>query len=738
MDRGNKKENKGLIKKILSLRNQINNIYKDTYSTDPNNREELDSITSKIEDNISKIVNRNGGLENLSNISKLYSVASLKNNINNKDYVNSVVDFFENSAITDAIIGSYSQNKWIKELNNEIDVVCKYMPKLEEALDAIKDSVLCADNYEKETLMFSSTNISPNQNSIFNEDIKIYMKQYNLVDKVESWYNQTSKYGEALIYNVPYNKALSILLDRKNNNINSNKVYQELSLDIDSNKEDINIQNIKLEINKSSVLQSVVNEITHFKDILPIVESSSITESSKFDTVLSDKFEYPEELEKTSQDGFINSKEQKKKDNDKKSSLKVPGLLLKSLKSENTIFLYMDDICLGYYYLEFLDNNGLDVFSDSLFNKKSLTDIGYRSNAKAQDMQTQISVTDTLLQTLASSIALNIDDKFINNNTYLKNEIYAILKYNDICNANSLDRIRVTYISPEDVEHITFNQDPDTHRGISDLLRSLISAKLWCCIQISTVIGILTRGQDKRVYYVKQNVEQNIAQTLLNVINQIKKNNFNIMQIENMNSILGITGKYNDFIIPVGPSGDAPISMEVMEGQNIDPQTELLDKLEEISINLIGIPYELVVARLNLDFATQLTMSNTKYMKFIFRRQSKFESHISNIMTKIYNTEKEDNINIQCILPSPIMLNINNLNQILELLQQQANTLAELEYPDDNDEDIQIKRKIFSKLYVRSKIGTYFKYDEIERIKTLSLYEYEISKKKKDTDNQDY
>ena len=37
------------------------------------------------------------------------------------------------------------------------------------------------------------------------------------------------------------------------------------------------------------------------------------------------------------------------------------------------------------------------------------------------------------------------------------------------------------------------------------------------------------------------------------------------MQIENMNSILGITGKYNDYIIPVGPSGDSPISMEVME-----------------------------------------------------------------------------------------------------------------------------------------------------------------------------
>ena len=91
---------------------------------------------------------------------------------------------------------------------------------------------------------------------------------------------------------------------------------------------------------------------------------------------------------------------------------------------------------------------------------------------------------------------------------------------------------------------------------------------------------MLTRGQDKRVYYVKQSVEQNIAQTLLNVIDQIKKNNFNIMQIENMNSILNMTGQFNDYVIPVGMSGDPPINMEVLQGQDINPQNEFMDKLE--------------------------------------------------------------------------------------------------------------------------------------------------------------
>lgn len=748
------KPSKNILSRIFSLRNQMNGIYRDTYSADPTNREELDRITSGIEDNLSKIVNRNGGTENLSNISKLYASASLKDAMSNSDYVNTIADFFENRAVTDAIIGSYTQNKWIKELDMEIDTVCKYMPKLEEALNAIKDAVLCADNYEKEYLTFVSPNISPTGSATFHEEITAMKKMYKAYDKIEKWYDDTSKYGEVFVYNVPYSKALNVLLDRKNNNYTSNgrvRYYQESTIlresaftptVISSGGEEMKgasaiksktLTNLKVEIVKGGILGTAMNEATHLREVLPIIESMSmynINEATlKMDTTIGNELEIPKELETDAQDGLISSSKSKKKD---VSQVKVPGALIKTLKRENIIMLYIDDICLGYYYLEFLDGQGLDVFSDSLFTKRNLSHVGYNSNAKSQDQQTQTSATDELLKYLSAAIANNIDDKFINNNVQLKEEIYAVLKYNDICNANGLDRIRVTYIAPEDMEHITFNEDPDTHRGISDLMKALIPAKLWCCLYIANTIGILTRGQDKRVYYVKQNVEQNIAQTLMNVITQIKQNNFNIMQIENMNSILGITGKYNDYIIPVGPSGDAPISMEVMQGQDIDPQTELLDKLEETAVSSTGCPYELVVARLNLDFATQLTMSNTKFMRFVFKRQSKFEQHLSNIFTKIYNydhVDTNDYLTISCILPTPLMLNINNFNQIMDLVNNQAQTLAEIEYPDTNDENNELKRNIFKKNYIRTKLGGYIKQNEIEEIKIRSEHEFNLINK---------
>lgn len=438
---------------------------------------------------------------------------------------------------------------------------------------------------------------------------------------------------------------------------------------------------------------SAIEDKSHIEEMTNMMEQVSfMSEASSTDRVIDNEiFDVPKNIKKdaTSQEGIIGDGRVEP------DQLKVPGLLLKELKHENIIMLYMDDICLGYYYLEFMDKDGVSIYQDNLFQRKSVSSVGYSAGVKLADEQNQQKATDDLLRYLSSAIVANLDDKFINNNPYLKKEIYSVLKYNDMFNGGGIDRVRVTYLAPNDVEHIMFKEDPDTHRGISDIVPGLIPAKMWCCLYIANTIGMLTRGQDKRVYYVKQNVEQNIAQTLLNVINQIKKQNMNIMQIENMNSILGITGKFNDYIIPVGPSGDPPIQMEVMQGQEIDPQTEFMDKLEETAINATGIPIELVTARLSLDFATQLTMSNSKFLRFVFKRQSKFETHIGNIMTDIYNTEYEKNnnaITIKCVLPAPLMLNINNLNQIIDLISQQADTLATIEYPDTNDEDNESKK----------------------------------------------
>ena len=760
--KSNKQQNisTSLRNKITSLSRQLSGIYRDTYSSSMKPKDELDSITSKVEDQISKILSRNNN-QDISNISRLYSIASLNTSVNNKDYTNSIVDFFEDSAVTSQLVNAYSQNKWIVELDREIDVVCKYLPKMQQALDIVRDAILTADNYDKDYLTFNSPNISPDEYSVFSQNIEKIKKQYKFYDRADKWCDNTLKYGEQFVYKVPYSKAIGLLLDRKDRlaygGTSSRVQFRECSIIsegaigvsmkgdatarqlFNDAKQDLsrsNIRNIKLDIRMDSVLESAILESQSLRSCATIAEQSSVTEAAynnpeSHSTVDGQVFEMPTTKKKKNNsrnsiaaDGTVDP------NSSNVSKLKLPGTIIKELKRGQVIILNIDEICLGYYYIEFINREEADMMSDTIFTNKTLSSYSYQGASKAADQMTQYSTTDKILRYLAYAIANNLDSKFTNANTDLRKEIYAVLKYNDEINVEAIDTIKVTYLAPADVEHILFNEDTDTHRGISECMAGLIQAKLKACLEIANTIGILTRGQDKRVYYVKQNVEQNIAQTLLNVINQIKKQNFNIMQIENMNSILGITGKYNDYVIPVGPSGDPPVQMEVMQGQEIDPQTELMEKLEESAINPIC-PYELTSTTTSLDYATQITMSNANFMRKVFKKQSKLEVFLGNIMTSIYNTEhpSDNPIVINCVLPSPITLNFNNLNQIIDMVTQQAQNLSNVEYPDETDPDIQIKRNMFIKNYIHFKLGTYLKQNELEIIKNKT--DIEFAKKEK-------
>lgn len=760
-DKNSFRQNIKLNRSLNSLRRQMTGIYKDTYSTNPTVKNDLERISNNIEDRINNALTRNNSSD-VANLSRLYSAAKLRTSMDSK-MEDSIEDFFNDPTLVNKLMDSYMQNKWIIELDNEIDVVCKYMPKLTECVNCIKDSILTADNLEKDYLTFTTKDLPSSELPTFNAKMQTAIEKYKLYKRAEIWVNNTIKYGEQFIYRVPYKKALSILLNNRSKYPTGYHESTEVSLLESGNipksmMNDPNVtpyltdikaigkdMNIKLEIRNDSLLESAINESSKMRKAIAIAETASVQEAYKFldeaakeeGEIIQSMFDMPKnkkrKKEEGAQDGFIDTMQFTKPED-----IHTPGCLLKDIKRSDVILLYMDDVCLGYYYIEFINKEDESTLTSSIFTNNSFkTNPSYATGSRVQDMQNQVRSVDNLLKYLSYTIASNLDQKFINNNTDLREEIYAVLKYNEVLNAASLDRIRITYIAPDDMQHMFLEQDPDTHRGLSRLLYALIPAKLWICLTVADTIAMLTRGQDHRVYYVRQNVEQNIAQTLINVINQIKKQNFNIMQIESMNSILGIIGKYNDFVIPVGPSGDYPVQMEVMQGQDINPQSDFLEKLEEQTINATGYPLEYINARNTVDFASQLTMTNTKVMRMTFKYQAKTEKDLGEIATIIYNCEynsegKENPIKINCVLPSPITLNINNLNQIMDIINQQADTFSQLEYPDENDENITLKRNIYKQKYIKYKLGTYVKQNELDIIKAQADFDFNMQQKPKD------
>ena len=118
-----------------------------TYYSDPSGNKEIDDLSKKINQNIGAIIRYNINTSGVPSISKLYSRMMDKRDESNTGV--SDIDSLFNYGATgfDDFYANFMQNRYLRELDDEIDAVCKYFPDLLEALEIKKEGVLSADQY---------------------------------------------------------------------------------------------------------------------------------------------------------------------------------------------------------------------------------------------------------------------------------------------------------------------------------------------------------------------------------------------------------------------------------------------------------------------------------------------------------------------------------------------------------------------------------------------------------------
>ncbi len=789
------KANRNIQNIVKGISGNMDDLYRSTYMTTPQQSSDLEDLNNRINSSIDNIVNRNVETIGLPSVSKLYSRITSSNNSKDNKVINELEKMFDNGLISDDIYSLFMSNRYLRELDNEIDIICKYMPQLEEVLEVQRDCVLSADHFSKDFITF--TNPGTIDNTVFNERAKDINTKYELDKFVDEVFMDTIKYGEVFIYRIPYSIAIGKLLATKpdtqltppinrlnefgiENEESSNKLFK-LSMDsrdikitqdgetdaIISESSSILVEkitkiegkdvvkttskpilgdkesfNLNIEICKSNIIESAVadTKVAYEKktryntNSLHSMHEQRISESSAKDIEAKGNINIGSNKTNPriiSNDGLISGS------STEPVKVKAPGCIVKRLERDRVIPIYIDDICMGYYYFEMKTTDISENFagfknmlSDPLTNMKG--DISNPFNNIDSTRQ------DETIKFVAGQLSSFIDKQFVNNNQDLAKEIYMILKYNDVFNTPSVERIKVTFIPPEDMVHSFFRQDKETHRGISDLDKSLIPAKIYSSLYITTSIGTLTRGQDKRVYYVKQTVDTNIAQTLLNTISQIKQSNFGIRQFQNINNVLNITGRFNDYVIPTNASGDSPIQFEVMPGQNIESPTELMEQLKEMAINSTGIPIEIIQARQSVDYAMQLTMSSSKVLRFCYKRQELYQNILTRLISPIYNYEYDDSVIIKVTLPPPSFINVTNTNQLIDNTKAFVQSIVEVELADEEDEKIKTiyTRELF-KHYLGTHLDVSMHANILERAKILA--KEQSSESHADSDmNSDY
>lgn len=156
-----------------------------------------------------------------------------------------------------------------------------------------------------------------------------------------------------------------------------------------------------------------------------------------------------------------------------------------------------------------------------------------------------------------------------------------------------------------------------------------------------------------------------------------------------------------------------------------------MNALEEMAINGTDVPLELIQARQSLDYAIQLTMTNSKFLRRVYKRQSKAEYFFSRIFTRIYNCEFEDTEDIDVSLPAPAFLNMTNINQLMNNSKEYAASIAETELADETDE----VRARFIKKMMRHNISTHIDTNLVDKLHVESKAEIKEEEELKNIGN---
>lgn len=764
-------------KKLDLLDQKMDKLYKDIYISRPDNKQNLDLMIDNLDSVIDKL---QGADTTVAGMSELLRRVDKSDSDNTKKLMSSVQDLFNDQNIIGSLAVNDQIHNYIAGQNRNYDLICKYLPKLQDALEIKRDNVLCSDNFSKRFINPKSVRSSKEESEIFNNNVEKLEKEYDISEFLDKTYMNTSKYGEDFIYIVPYKTGFERLFTRSQHRYNTGRLGQvtlfegyseEVCLrknygqtkEFTSYVEDIKymlmnedgstsdpmkdmpeLGSVTLHFNDTNMMNRPVHEKCVLRTKQDLEQFMSLTEayglgfhdsaaqavneanktSSMFDGIQKQHNKLLNH--KSGYDGLIINNNLVDRNPDELDS-DFLGAIVERIPRENILPIYMGKKCLGYYYFEFAEDPNACGFCGGHHSTPML------SNASKQMHNMSEYQQELTIRYISSRISQAIDTKFINANKDLKEEIYSILRYNDKFDISRSNDIGVTFIPAEDIVHTYFELDENTHRGISDLDRALTPAMLYILLYLTDIISKITRSTDKRVYYVKQNVETNVARTMMNVVNQIKKGNLGMRQIESMNNILNIVGKYNDYIIPVGASGDSPVQFEVMSGQNIETPTDIMEKMEESAVNTI-IPFEFVNSTYQQDFATRFTMSNTRFLKSIYTRQRKTQKFFSKIYTRIYNYEYGDNIYmIDVILPPPTYLTMTNNSQLIDNINSMAEKIIEAELTDEEDE---IKNE-FKRLYLRENLGTYIDYVAVNRLIETSKVNVEAKKVPSVDENDD-
>lgn len=705
---------------------------------------EIDTITQKNNEDVTSF------------LSKLYS-----NDKKNNAYENILDNQFMSMSGDDyqsmqGFLYEAYRNRLLEQ--SDLHEVASQLIELSEAILIMRDSIVSADVVEgrmSRTIKFNK--IDKDDSSDYIPIVESIEKRFHLLEKIKNFIiPKTLEYGEYYMYIIPYSKIFNDFMRQKNSLLKGGNMYHESTLyECVMNEKSQNNKNKKQEnsewVEKLYTEYCMIDENSKdkkekpkkeefIKDINNIIKNVSICNESVPLPILEEGVDsinqYMKEYVNESGDSFTEAKNKDINNLDnlfKKTMNNDQGVIITDNKKGNKNDGEFSDIkdcyiklidptkiipikimnqVIGYYYIQSEDVTPLSgMISSTLYYSK------FDENNKQH----------TIIDSIANKIVSSFDKKFLENNLKFKETIVDAINYYNL----NEKRIKFQFIPVEYIQAFKIDQDEDGN-GQSMIKKSLFYAKLYLMLLLFKIMTIILNSNDQKVNYIKQS---GIDKDLVNKVQEIARikqsRQINIYDLFNYTTLINKVGNGSEMYIPTGRTGERPIETEILSGQDVQLNSELLEMLKNSYILGTGVPAAIINYLNEADFAKVVEQNNTKFNGRVVNYQLDFNPDVTEMYKKIlkWSTNIPENIidNFEFVLQPPKTVATNTKTESINGFNQLVEFVIGLIFPNPDQTDDpnlnEIIRK-FKKLYAQEQLPML----NMERIEEI-LKEAEIQTK---------
>lgn len=704
-------KDKSVKRNLSQIENLLGQANLNLYGTDRTSEVDVlnNRFQSLLHDEIGTLTQKDEG-DVTSFINKLYSAdkkSTASANLFNNQFLSMTGD--EVQAMQGFLYDMY-RNRLLEQ--NDLHEVASQLIELSEAILITRDAIISADVVEgrmSRTLDFNKMDEDDIENTI--PIVERLEKRFSLLERIKNFViPKTLEYGEYYVYCIPYSVIFNQFVKNRNVDPRSGKFYKETTLYESVSTPIFNHHNEKKSSKTPTFIDDLFTEYVHsfpeskqseikskekeFKeDVSNIMKNISICNESiplpVLEEGLSSMEEYMKEYVNESGDTYIESKIARKNkqsadsffnkiinddtrngitfvDDDKRSKKikddfsDIKDCYIKMIDPTKIIPIKIMSQTIGYYFVQEEDVTPLaGMISSTLYYNKF----------------DEANQTQSIVDSIAKRIVDCFDKDFLKENLKFKETIVEAINYYNL----NEKRLKFQYIPVEYMQAFKIDQDEDGN-GQSMIKKSLFYAKLYLMLLLFKIMTIILNSNDQKVNYLKTSgIDKDVANKVQEIARIKQSRQINMYDLFNYTTLINKVGNGTEVYIPTGRSGERPIETEILSGQDVQLNSDLLEMLKNSYILGTGVPAAIINYLNEADFAKVIEQNNTKFNGRVVNYQLDFNPSITELYQKIMKWSTNipeqiiDNFEFSLQPPKTVASNakgeaINAFNQLVEFV----------------------------------------------------------------------